>query len=78
MEGTERHFDGNWKRTVYCGQVSAREEGQEIRVNGWVRKRRDLGGLVFIDLWDHTGALQVVFNPELYPEVHKRASSLRS
>ncbi|GAB1427555.1 aspartate--tRNA ligase [Aminivibrio sp.] len=78
MEGIERHFDENWKRTTYCGQVSAREEGQEIRVNGWVRKRRDLGGLVFIDLWDHTGGLQVVFNPELYPEVHKRASALRS
>ena len=78
MEGKVRHFGENWKRTVYCGMVSGSEEGQEIKVNGWVRRRRDLGGLVFIDLWDHTGALQVVFNPELYPEVHKRASSLRS
>jgi aspartyl-tRNA synthetase len=54
--------------------------GEEIpvAVNGWVRRRRDLGGLIFIELWDHTGVVQVVFNPELTPEVHGRAGNLRS
>jgi len=54
--------------------------GEEIpaAVNGWVRRRRDLGGLIFIELWDHTGVIQVVFNPELTPEVHERAGDLRS
>ncbi len=69
MEGTYRHFDGNWQRTTYCGMVSGRA-GEEIpaAVNGWVRRRRDLGGLIFIELWDHTGVVQVVFNPELTPK----------
>lgn len=79
MEGTQQHFDINWQRTSYCGQVSGKE-GEEIPViiNGWVRRRRDLGGLIFVELWDHTGAVQVVFNPELTPEVHERAGDLRS
>ncbi len=79
MEGTHRHFDGSWQRTTYCGMVSGRA-GEEIpaAVNGWVRRRRDLGGLIFIELWDHTGVIQVVFNPELTPEVHERAGDLRS
>ena len=79
MEGKLRAFDENWKRTVYCGRVEGRS-GEEVSVvlNGWVRKRRDLGGLIFIELWDHTGIVQAVFNPELTPEVHERAGALRS
>ena len=79
MEGVQKHFNAAWQRTSYCGLVSGKV-GEEIpvAVNGWVRRRRDLGGLIFIELWDHTGVVQVVFNPELTPEVHKRAGGLRS
>lgn len=71
-------FSSSWKRTVMCGNVSMEQVGQKITVNGWVRKRRDLGGIIFIDLWDKSGILQVVFNPELCPEPHERAGDLRS
>jgi len=79
MEGAQRYFEKEWQRTVYCGDVSGKS-GEELPVvvNGWVRRRRDLGGLIFIELWDHTGAVQVVINPELTPEVHERARELRS
>lgn len=79
MEEKMRAFSENWKRTIYCGMVAG-SPGEEIpvAVNGWVRKRRDLGGLIFIELWDHTGAVQVVFNPEITPEVHCRAGGLRN
>ena len=79
MEETLRHFDGNWQRTSYCGEVSGRDgAGLPVVVNGWVRKRRDLGGLIFIEMWDHTGVVQVVFSPETTPEAHERAKNLRS
>ncbi|NLA90971.1 MAG: aspartate--tRNA ligase [Synergistaceae bacterium] len=79
MEEKVRTFDQDWRRTAYCGMVAGGErEERPVLVNGWVRKRRDLGGLIFIELWDHTGIVQVVFNPELTPEVHSRAGALRS
>lgn len=71
-------FSSSWKRTVYSGTVTEENVGKAIVANGWVRKRRDLGGIIFIELWDHTGILQVVFNPELCPEAHERAKNLRS
>ncbi|MCF4151168.1 aspartate--tRNA ligase [Dethiosulfovibrio sp. F2B] len=71
-------FSASWKRSVFCGSVNGSHEGQVVTVNGWVRKRRDLGGIIFIELWDHTGTVQVVFNPELCPEPHDRAKALRS
>lgn len=74
----ERHFDTTWKRTVYCGRVESSLEGQDILLNGWVRSRRDLGGIIFLEIWDHTGVVQVVLNPERNPELHERAKSLRS
>ena len=52
--------------------------GQEVTLMGWVNRRRDLGGLVFIDLRDRAGIVQVVFNPEFNPEAHEKASSLRN
>ena len=70
-------FDSNWKRSVYCGRVSAEHEGEMVTLNGWVRKRRDLGGIIFIELWDHTSFSQVVFNPETNPDIHERAKDLR-
>lgn len=75
---TERtdFFDGYWKRSHLCGEIS-NSLGKEIRVNGWVRRRRDLGGIIFIELWDYSGPVQIVFNPET-ADVHKRAGDLRS
>ena len=77
MEETLRHFDGNWQRTSYCGEVSGRDgAGLPVVVNGWVRKRRDLGGLIFIEMWDHTGVVQVVFSPETKPMPGMRTGAL--
>jgi aspartyl-tRNA synthetase len=52
--------------------------GQTVTLNGWVQKRRDLGGLIFIDLRDRSGLVQVVFNPEISPEAAKAAEQVRS
>lgn len=71
-------FEERWRRTKYCGHVRGTDEGENIVLNGWVRRRRDLGGLIFIELWDHTGLIQVVFNPEEDPNLHEEAKSLRS
>ena len=71
------YFDTTWQRTQLCGTVNEQSEGKEIIVNGWVRNRRDLGGIIFIQIWDYKGALQVVFSPE-FNTVHERAKSLRS
>lgn len=52
------------KRTTYCGKVTKEHLGQVVTLKGWVQKRRDLGGVIFIDLRDREGLVQVVFNPE--------------
>ena len=69
---------GDLKRTCYCGDVGPERIGQEVTLMGWVNRRRDLGGLVFIDLRDRSGIVQVVFNPEFNPKTHEKASSLRN
>ena len=69
---------GDLKRTCYCGDVGPERIGQEVTLMGWVNRRRDLGGLVFIDLRDRSGIVQVVFNPEFSPKTHEKASSLRN
>lgn len=71
------YFDTTWQRTHFCGTVNEQLEGKEIIVNGWIRRRRDLGGIIFIDLWDYKGILQIVFSPEVIA-LHERAKSLRS
>lgn len=73
-----RFFDATWKRTVYCGEVGSRHEGTEVCLNGWLRRRRDLGGIIFIELWDHTGIVQIVFNPEEQEAIHDLAGELRN
>lgn len=66
------------KRTVECGLVTKKHLEQEIVLNGWVARRRDHGGLVFIDLRDRTGIMQVVFNPDYSKDTHVLAGDLRS
>ncbi|HEG8708689.1 TPA: aspartate--tRNA ligase, partial [Staphylococcus aureus] len=59
------------KRTTYCGLVTEAFLGQEITLKGWVNNRRDLGGLIFVDLRDREGIVQVVFNPAFSEEALK-------
>jgi aspartyl-tRNA synthetase len=65
-------------RDAWAGELDTSRAGERVRVAGWVHRRRDLGGLVFIDLRDRTGILQVVFHPEDSPEAHALAQRLRS
>jgi aspartyl-tRNA synthetase len=65
-------------RDTWAGQVRADRVDDEIRVAGWVHRRRDHGGLIFIDLRDRTGLLQLVFRPEEAPQAHAAAHTLRA
>ena len=66
------------KRTHYCGDLRASDDGQEVVLLGWVQGRRDHGGRVFIDLRDRGGLTQVVFGPDINAEAHAEADRLRS
>jgi len=66
------------KRTHMCGEVSDQDVGHEVVVMGWVQRRRELGKLIFVDLRDRTGLLQVVFKSELDSELHNKALQLRN
>lgn len=65
------------KRTHYCGELTIQNVGETVTVMGWVNKRRDLGGLIFIDLRDLKGLLQVVIRPEA-KEIFRKAEKLRN
>ena len=65
-------------RDLYAGEVTPERVGQTVNVAGWVARRRDHGGLIFIDLRDHTGIVQLVINPERAPEAAKVAHEIRS
>jgi aspartyl-tRNA synthetase len=67
-----------WERSVYCGRVQAAHVGTTVTLNGWVDRRRDLGGLIFVHLRDREGVVQVVFNPERFPAAHTCAEQMRS
>jgi len=69
---------GDLKRTDYCGDLKKEDVDREVTLLGWVQRRRDLGGLIFVELRDRQGMVQVVFNPEVSPEAHEKAQSLRS
>lgn len=66
------------KRSHSCGELTKEHAGQEVTLMGWVNTRRDLGGLVFIELRDRSGIIQIVFSPELNKDVHELSSKLRN
>jgi len=66
------------RRTHACGGVTVESVGTEVVIAGWVHRRRDHGGVIFLDLRDREGLVQVVFRPEAAPEAHQRAHELRS
>ncbi len=67
-----------WERSLHCGALRAGHAGREVTLNGWVDRRRDLGGLIFVHLRDREGVAQVVFNPERFPAAHEMAKAMRS
>jgi len=69
---------GNLSRTHYCNDLGVENIGAQVTLMGWVLRRRDHGGVIFIDLRDRRGITQIVFNPEVNPEVHTKAHQIRS
>ncbi|MCM3669954.1 aspartate--tRNA ligase [Mesobacillus maritimus] len=65
-------------RSYFCGEVTEKAIGESVALKGWVQKRRDLGGLIFIDLRDRTGLVQIVFNPDVSKEALEIAEKVRS
>jgi len=77
---TERVFAdplGDWKRSCHCAEPRVDGVGNEMILMGWVLRRRDHGGLIFVDLRDRTGIIQAVFNPEIDRASHERAKQVR-
>jgi len=69
---------GEWKRSCYCGEPRPDAVGRELILLGWAQRRRDHGGLIFVDLRDRSGIVQVVFNPEVNQSAHEKAKAIRS
>jgi len=71
--GFEVHY-----RTHTCGELTKANVGQQVRLAGWINRRRDHGGLIFLDIRDRYGLTQVICDPERSSEAHRIASELRS
>ena len=69
---------GDWQRTHHCSDLTDKDIGEKVLLMGWILRRRDHGGLIFVDLRDRWGLTQVVFNPEHDAVSHNRAEDLRS
>ena len=69
---------GEMRRTHHCWELDASDVDKEVVLMGWVHRRRDHGGVIFVDLRDREGITQVVFNPVVDPEIHARAHAIRS
>ncbi|BFH67467.1 aspartate--tRNA(Asp/Asn) ligase [Paenibacillus dendritiformis] len=65
-------------KTHSCGDITKARIGETVTLNGWVQRRRDLGGVLFVDLRDRTGLVQIVFNPEFSSQAHEIADRLRN
>jgi len=69
---------GDMKRTHHCNALTVEDVGKDVVLMGWVQRRRDHGGVIFVDLRDREGLTQVVFNPEVNREVHEKAHVIRN
>ena len=69
---------GDMRRTHHCWELDASDVDREVVLMGWVHRRRDHGGVIFVDLRDREGITQVVFNPAVDPEIHARAHAIRN
>ena len=69
---------GEMRRTHDCSVLRSQDIGKEVVLMGWIQRRRDHGGVIFVDLRDREGLTQVVFNPEVEPEVHEKAHVIRN
>ncbi|MQK95220.1 OB-fold nucleic acid binding domain-containing protein, partial [Escherichia coli] len=67
-----------WLKQKYSAEVNEDDLGKDLKLCGWVFRRRDHGGLIFIDLRDRSGIMQIVFSPEISLDTHKKAHELRS
>ena len=70
--------EGILLKSINCGDLSDRNLGERVILSGWVHRRRDHGNLIFIDLRDRAGLVQVVFNPEIAANTHEVAEDLRN
>ncbi|MBK5093231.1 MAG: aspartate--tRNA ligase [Actinobacteria bacterium] len=76
-EGREHRVTFRLKRDAYCGELGVEDHGREVTLNGWAARRRDHGGLIFIDLRDDSGVVQVVFDPRASEQSHGIAEDVR-
>ncbi len=67
----------DWERSDYCGCLRIKDLDREVTLMGWIQSHRDHGGVIFVDLRDREGIVQVVFNPEISEESHKKGESVR-